>query len=128
VGESGERSVTGGTGLPFSITEASENADVAAAYIDFITSDEAMAMIQDAGNLPVVGGSAADADGVAADVLEAWNTAGEEDALVPYLDYATPDFYDLLTSEVQKLGGGSVEPQQFLETLEEEYSGFVSGN
>jgi raffinose/stachyose/melibiose transport system substrate-binding protein len=128
VGESGERAVTGGTGLPFSITEASDNADVAAAYIDFITSDEAMAMIQDAGNLPVVGGSAAAAEGVAADVLEAWNTAGEEDALVPYLDYATPDFYDLLTSEVQKLGGGSVEPQQFLETLEEEYSGFVSGN
>ena len=58
VGESGERAVTGGTGLPFSITEASDDADVAAAYIDFITSDEAMQMIQDAGNLPVVGGSA----------------------------------------------------------------------
>ena len=34
------------------------SADAAAAYIDFITSDEAMKMIQEAGNLPVVGGSA----------------------------------------------------------------------
>ncbi len=128
VGETGDLAVTGGTGLPFSITEASENADVAAAYIDFITSDEAMQMIQEAGNLPVVGGSAEGATGAAAEVLDAWTTAGEEDALVPYLDYATPDFYDLLTAQVQELGGGSVDGEQFLATLEDEYSGFVSGS
>ena len=127
VGESGERAVTGGTGLPFSITEASDDADVAAAYIDFITSDEAMQMIQDAGNLPVVGGSADGAQGVAAEVLDAWTTAGEEDALVPYLDYATPDFYDLITAQVQKLGAGSVSEDEFLDTLEQEYSSFVAG-
>lgn len=128
VGASGERAVTGGTGLPFSITESSDDADAAAAYIDFITSDEAMTMIQDAGNLPVVGGDPARADGVAAEVLDAWNTAGEEDALVPYLDYATPDFYDLITAQVQDLGGGQVTEQEFLDALEQEYSGFVSGN
>ncbi len=127
VGETGERAVTGGTGLPFSITEASDNADVAAAYLDFITSDDAMQMIQDAGNLPVVGGTPESADGVAAEVLGAWATAGEEDALVPYLDYATPDFYDLITAQVQKLGAGSVSVDEFLGTLEDEYSSFVSG-
>lgn len=127
VGETGERAVTGGTGLPFSITEASDNADVAAAYIDFISSDEAMTMIQDAGNLPVVGGDPASAEGVAADVLDAWATAGEEDALVPYLDYATPDFYDLITAQVQQLGGGSVTVDEFLGTLEDEYTSFVDG-
>lgn len=127
VGESGERAVTGGTGLPFSITEASDDAEVAAAYIDFITSDEAMQMIQDAGNLPVVGGSSEGAEGVAAEVLDAWTTAGEEDALVPYLDYATPDFYDLITAQVQELGAGSVSEDEFLNTLEDEYTSFVSG-
>ena len=120
--------MTGGTGLPFSITEASENADVAAAYIDFITSDEAMQMIQEAGNLPVVGATPDGASGAAADVIDAWTTAGEADALVPYLDYATPDSYDLLTAQVQELGGGSVDGEQFLATLEDEYSGFVSGS
>lgn len=128
VGDNGERAVTGGTGLPFSITEASDDADVAAAYIDFITSDEAMQMIQDAGNLPVVGGSSDEVDGVAAEVLAAWTTVGEEDSLVPYLDYATPDFYDLLTAQVQELGNNSVSGEEFLATLEKEYSGFVSGN
>jgi raffinose/stachyose/melibiose transport system substrate-binding protein len=127
-GETGELAVTGGTGLPFSITEASENADVAAAYIDFITSDDAMQMIQEAGNLPVVGGSPDGTTGAAADVLDAWTTAGEQDALVPYLDYATPDFYDLLTAQVQELGNGSVDDQEFLATLDEEYTDFVSGS
>ena len=125
VGDSGELAVTGGTGLPFAITEASDDADAAAAYIDFITSDEAMQMIQEAGNLPVVGGDASQAEGVAADILDAWTTAGEEDAIVPYLDYATPDFYDLLTAQVQELGAGSVTPGDFLATLEDEYSSFV---
>ena len=127
VGESGEQAVTGGTGLPFSITEASDDPEVAAAYIDFITSDEAMQMIQEAGNLPVVGGDASQAGGLAAEILDAWTTAGEEDAIVPYLDYATPDFYDLLTAQVQELGAGSVSPDEFLSTLEDEYSSFVSG-
>lgn len=127
VGETGDLAVTGGTGLPFAITEASDDADVAAAYIDFITSDEAMQMIQDAGNLPVVGGAPDEAEGAAAEVLDAWSTAGEQDALVPYLDYATPDFYDLLTAQVQELGNGSVDEKAFLTTLEDEYAGFVSG-
>lgn len=128
VGATGELAVTGGTGLPFAITDASEHADVAAAYIDFITSDDAMKMIQDAGNLPVHDATANGATGAAADVINAWNTAGEKDALVPYLDYATPDFYDLLTAQVQKLGNGSVDAQQFLSTLQDEYSSFVSGS
>lgn len=127
VGPSGEPAVTGGTGLPFAITDASENPDVGAAYIDFITSEDAMAAIADAGNLPVVNADPASVEGATADVFEAWQTVGEQDALVPYLDYATPDFYDLLTAEVKELGEGA-SSEEFLETLESEYVGFTSEN
>lgn len=128
VGESGELAVTGGTGLPFSITDASKHADVGAAYIDFITSSKAMSEIASEGNLPVVDTDSADVSGVQAEVFDAWSTAGDEDALVPYLDYATPDFYDLLTAQVQKLSSGSEAPTDFLGTLQEEYSTFTAGN
>jgi raffinose/stachyose/melibiose transport system substrate-binding protein len=128
VGARGEAAITGGTSLPFAITDASQQADVAAAYIDFITSEQAMATIQEAGNLPVIDGDPAKSTGVATDVLDVWTTAGQDDALVPYLDYATPDFYDLLTAQVQKLGNGSVSDDEFLSTLEKEYSDFVSGS
>jgi len=119
--------VTGGTGLPFAITEATEHADAAAAYLDFITSPDAMAGVGEAGNLPVYGSEALPAKGVQAEVLDAWSTANEEGLIVPYLDYATPDFYDLLTAQVQDLLAGSQTPGEFLSTLEDEYTSFTSG-
>ncbi|MFY0407143.1 extracellular solute-binding protein [Solicola sp. PLA-1-18] len=128
VGADGEQAVTGGTGLPFAITQESKHADAAAAYIDFITDEKAMQMISDAGNLPVVDASADGLSGAQAEVVKAWESASDDDAIVPYLDYATPDFYDLLVSEVQKLGAGSVKPDAFLSTLEDEYSSFTKGD
>lgn len=128
VGPSGEQAVTGGTGLPYAITDATENADVAAAYIDFITNEDAMAKVVDAGGLPVVDTEQAEVTGVRADVFDAWSQVNADDALVPYLDYATPDFYDTLTAAVQELTGGEASPEEFLATLEDDYSGFVSEN
>ena len=51
-GATGDQSVTGSTGLPFAITEASEHPDVAAAYLDFITSQDAMAKYSERGRPP----------------------------------------------------------------------------
>jgi raffinose/stachyose/melibiose transport system substrate-binding protein len=67
-------------------------------------------------------------DGAQAEVFQAWETAGEQDALVPYLDYATPDSYDLLTAQVKALGGGSTSSEEFLDALESEYTSFTSEN
>src|SRR5699024_12404347 len=49
----GTLSTAGGTGLPFAVTAQSPNADAAAGYIDFITSDEAMEVLAETGNMPV---------------------------------------------------------------------------
>ena len=51
--EGGTVATTGGTGIPFAITSKAENPDAAAAYIDFITSPEAMKILAETGNLPV---------------------------------------------------------------------------
>ena len=125
-GESGELAVTGGTGLPFAITESTEHADAAAAYLDHITSPEAMTDIEQAGNLPVYGAGSAPAEGAQADVLDAWGAANEQGAIVRYLDYATPAFYDLLTAQVTDLLAGKQPPDAFLSALEEEYTAFTS--
>jgi len=122
VGPTGELAVTGATGLPFAVTEASENADAAAAYLDFITSDEAMGMIQEAGNLPVLETDAETTGQAQSDVIDAWKRASGEDALTPYLDWATLDSYDVLSAQVQDLLGGSTTPDDFLSTLEEDYT------
>jgi raffinose/stachyose/melibiose transport system substrate-binding protein len=46
---------------------------------------------------------------------------------LPYLDYATPGSYDLLTAQVQNLMAGQISPEEFLDLLQAEYEGFVGG-
>jgi raffinose/stachyose/melibiose transport system substrate-binding protein len=127
--EDGTIATTGGTGLPFAITSAAENTDVAAAYIDFITSDEAMDVLAETGNLPVNRtAELAPADGVLADVFTVFGEVTESGDLLPYLDYATPTFGDTLGQSLQDLIDGRVDPEAFTEQLETDYAGFTSGD
>lgn len=128
VGETGDLAVTGSTGLPFAITDASDNADAAAAYLDFITSGDAMARIADAGGLPAVDTAEQQVSGTQAQLFDAWATANAEDALVPYLDWATPEATDVVPTETQELMGGEQSVRDFLGALQEDYGSFVQGN
>lgn len=125
VGPVGERAAMGATGLPFAITSASSNPDVAAAYLDFITSTDAMTRFTDAGGLPVYGLGAQQPSGTQADMFTAWSTVVGEDALTPYLDWSTPDAAELLPQQVQELTGGDTTPQEFVATLQDDYQSFV---
>src|SRR5690606_800150 len=86
---------TGGTGIPFSIPAKAKNAAAAAAFIDFITSDDAMAMIAENGGMPVNRTAELAPDkGVNKDIYEAFDADSTEGTLLPYLDYATPSSAD----------------------------------
>lgn len=125
----GTPATTGGTGLPFTITSAADNTDVAAAYIDFITSDEAMDVLAETGNLPVNRtAELAPSEGVMADVFTVFGDVTGNGSLLPYLDYATPTFGDTMGQALQDLLAGQATPEQFTETLEADYSEFVESN
>jgi len=124
--EGGPIATTGGTGLPFAVTKGSENPDAAAAYIDFLTSDDAMEIIAETGNLPVNRtAELAPADGVLADVYAVFGEVTTNGSLLPYLDYATPTFGDTLNQSLQDLLAGQVTPTAFTEALEADYGQFV---
>ncbi|KGN39291.1 extracellular solute-binding protein [Knoellia subterranea] len=117
---------TGGSGLPFAITQKAKNKDAAAAYINFITSPEAMKVLADNGNLPVVETAAQKApDALATDVFTAFGTVSEDNGLVPYLDWATPTMGDTLGATLQDLLAKKVTPQQALEALQKDYGDFT---
>ncbi len=124
----GVPSTTGGTGLPFSITSSAKDPNVAAAYIDFVTSDEAMQILAETGNVPV--NKAADftdeAEGVVADVLTVFTDVSENGNVLPYLDYATPTFDQVLGDSLQELLAGNITPDEFLDQLEANYSEFAN--
>ena len=127
-GADGTVATTGGTGIPFSIPAAAENKDVAAAYIDFLTSDEAMQLIADNGGMPVNRTAELAPDsGVNKDVYEAFDAVSTDGTMLPYLDYATPSFADTAGATLQEVIGGQTEPEAAAEALQEDYGEFTEG-
>ncbi|MDR3107996.1 MAG: extracellular solute-binding protein [Bifidobacteriaceae bacterium] len=122
------KSTTGGTSLPFSITAGSKNPDAAALFIDFITREDAMTVIADTGNLPILRtAELAPASGVWADVYAEFQEVSESGVLLPYLDWATPTFGDAaLKPGLQDLMAGHSTVEEFLKALQADYAGFIA--
>ncbi|WP_078499870.1 extracellular solute-binding protein [Wenjunlia vitaminophila] len=118
---------TGGQGLAWSVTTGTKHPDVAAAYLDFITNEHAADVMTRHGVLPAVPGRAADRvspDTVDGQMIAGWKRLNAADGLVPYLDYATPTFYDTLSKNLQDVIGGKVSPDRLATTLDREYDAF----
>jgi raffinose/stachyose/melibiose transport system substrate-binding protein len=116
----------GGESLPWSITSKSKNADVAAAYIDFITNAQAADVLVKTDNLPAMQASAQPQSAASKDISAAWKQLSETDGLTPYMDYATPTFYDDFSGAVQKLLGGKLKPDAFTKDVQADYAKFTS--
>ena len=125
-GGGGTPVTTGGTGLPFAITSKAKSPDAAAAYIDFITSKDAMKVLADNGNLPVVEtGEQSAPDPLGKQIFSAFGEVSKADGLVPYLDWATPTMGDTLGATLQNLLAGKASPQQAMEALQKDYGEFT---
>jgi raffinose/stachyose/melibiose transport system substrate-binding protein len=121
----GDTQALGGESLPFAITAKSEHPEVAAAYIDFLTDANAADVLVRTGNLPAMPAEAQPRGAAGQDVFEAWRTLTDADGLVPYLDYATPTFYDTITAGVQQLMAGRESPSEFTEALQGDFEKFT---
>lgn len=126
----GRYATTGGTGVPFAVTTASKQPDVAAAYLDFITSDDAMQLLLETGNLPVnrTAELAASATGAQRELLTEFGRVTAEGDVLPYLDYATPTFSETLGGALQRLIDGQLTPAEFTDALEADYAAFSAEN
>jgi raffinose/stachyose/melibiose transport system substrate-binding protein len=126
--DEGKPATTGGQGLAWAITSKSAHPDVAAAYIDFVTNAKSAQLLIDTGNLPTVlpAGYQPQPGTLAADIATQYRDVQKADGVVPYLDYSTPTFYDTITSAMQELVGGQLDPQQFVDTLQKDYSTFLN--
>jgi raffinose/stachyose/melibiose transport system substrate-binding protein len=117
----------GGPGLPLVITSKSKHQDVAAAYIDFMTSPQAMDVVTRTGGLAA--GRPASAEPVTPvgrDLFTAWRTAGDHDILVPYLDYSTTTFLDTLGGALQEVIAGKKTAQQGMQDAQHDYAAFLA--
>ncbi len=114
----------GGVGIPYSITTNAEDPDLAAELIDSFISEEAFTMFVEAGILPIgeIPEDLITEGTLSGELYAGWNTAVEANTVGHYLDWATPDFYDFLTARLQELLAGQIEPQAFVDQLQEHYA------
>ena len=45
--------------------------------------------------------------------------------MIPYLDYATPTFYDEITAAIQRLLAGKTKPGEFTQSVQDGYAKFA---
>lgn len=125
----GKPVTTGGQGLAWSVTSRSAHPEVAAAYLDFLTSEHAADVMTENGVLPAVPGKAAkalDPDSPDGQMVRAWQELTAADGLAPYLDYATPTFYDTTSAALQNLIAGKTDPKGFARRLQADYGPFIA--
>jgi raffinose/stachyose/melibiose transport system substrate-binding protein len=82
-------------------------------------------VLVDTNNLPAMKTDAEPSGGVSQDVSKAWKTLNDADGFTPYIDYATPTFYDDISGGIQKLLAGKQQPKAFTESVEKKYSKFT---
>jgi raffinose/stachyose/melibiose transport system substrate-binding protein len=118
----------GGAGFPLAIAAGSEHPDAAAAYIDWMTNDHASDLLLPAGQIPLHTGSEPPVQEgtVLADVVGAAQDVAAADGVVPYLDWATPTFYDTLTAAIQEVMDSRISPEEFVAKVEADYAEFQS--
>ncbi|MGV8846829.1 ABC transporter substrate-binding protein [Tessaracoccus sp.] len=122
----GKLATTGGTGIPFSVPAKAKNIDAAAAYIDFITNDDAMQIIADNGGMPVLRTKElAPSSGVQKEIFEAFDDVSNNGTLLPYLDYATPSFSDTAGQGLQEVLGAQKTGAEVLTAFEDDYTKFT---
>ncbi|WP_433462104.1 extracellular solute-binding protein [Spirillospora sp. CA-128828] len=115
----------GGESLPWSITAKSKHADVAAAYINFITSPEAMDVSVETGNLPVLAAPSKQPSAtLLKEVSAAWAELSKSDGVTPYIDYATPTFADAFGGPLQELIAGRKPADEVMKAAQDDYTAF----
>ncbi len=122
-------SVTGGPGEGYSIPVKSSKPDAAAAFINTLVSPTMQTMALKEGEVPVV----APSDQVLAKfppmiqaATRGWQTDVKANTLVPYLDYATPNYLNQLTAAIQELQAGRLAPQSMINELQSDYETYWS--
>ena len=116
----------GGESLPWGITQKSKNADVAAAYIDHLTNPEAAQVLVETNNLPAMNNDVQPQGALSQEIAAAWKELNDADGLTPYIDYATPTFYDDFSGAVQRLLPGRLSARDFVADVQGKYQGFLA--
>ncbi|WP_165368244.1 ABC transporter substrate-binding protein [Phytoactinopolyspora endophytica] len=110
--------VGSGFSVSYAISSQTEHPEAAAAFLDFLASPEAAEIEAHGGFLPPNVDAAPEAEGVLGDLNSEFARVVEADGLNVFPDFSAPATYDALSSGIQSLIAGRMEPQAFLDELQ----------
>ena len=112
--------VATGSGFPYSISAKSKNADVAAAFLDYIISEDAAKGVYDGGFIPIQP-TEVDADEVKGEFVGAYEAVVDGSGITPFANWATSSMIDPLTAGIQGVISGNMTPEAFIESLQADW-------
>lgn len=111
--------VASGSSVAYSISPRSESPDVAAAFLDYLSSPEAARIQVDTGFMPVNSGADVAAEGLLGEIATAFTPVAEQSNIVPFPDFAAPGMLDQLTAGLQGIISGQTTTENYLAALQE---------
>jgi ABC-type glycerol-3-phosphate transport system substrate-binding protein len=113
--------VATGSGFPYSISSNSEHKDVAAAFLDYMTSQEAAEGIYESGFIPVATDTGITSDDVRGELQADYESVVADDGVAPFANWATSSMLDTLTSGMQAVLSGDMSPEDFIASLQADW-------
>lgn len=113
-----------GSAVSFSISAKTEHPDEAAAFLDFLSTEQAAPIQFDGGFLPVDTDVPLDSSGVRKDTVEDFARINDGAGIAPFPDFAAPGMIDVLTASSQGLLTGQVSPQEYVASLQTEWASY----
>jgi raffinose/stachyose/melibiose transport system substrate-binding protein len=120
---------TGSVSLPIHISSKTKNGDLAAQFLNFLTSEQAANVILAKGDLPArpLANPKVDPKSSIASIVAAWRTTSRSPNLVPYMDWPTPTMFDTLMGGTQQLMASQLTPQEFTKKVQDDWAKYHKG-
>jgi raffinose/stachyose/melibiose transport system substrate-binding protein len=111
----------GSSGNLWVVPERAENKDLAYDFIEITMSPEIQALLGNNGGVPVAADPADITDPASLELVANFNAILDADGLAFYPDWPAPGYYDVLVANVQELINGTMDPDDFLDSIAEPY-------
>jgi len=121
--------ITGGPGEGWSLPSYSPYPKYAVAWINIILSPAFQASLLKYGDVPLIKPTAAALKTASPSLQQAaigWSSASKANRIVPYLDYATPNFLNQEMAGIEELLGGRISPSGLMSSLQSDYTQYWS--
>ncbi|WP_246083141.1 ABC transporter substrate-binding protein [Nonomuraea diastatica] len=114
-------SVASGASVAYAISSKTKHPNVAAAFLDYLSSPEAARIEFDGGFMPVDTKADLGGTGLRGEIAAVFTPVAQGNGIVPFPDYASPGMIDKLTPGIQGLISGKTAPDAFLRSLQESW-------